>query len=325
MKHLMISIVVMAMAAFSAAGQNSTKTAELGWLELPAFSEDPEHFFVSHFTDEYWGKQRNYSLFWDQDRQIPIWVAYPLNERLIGHGKRSGAWQYDKFMSAKKQPNLKRTYQEGSVEGYIRGHLCPSNDRMRPGMNEQTFYFTNMAPQDPYLNGGLWARLEEHVQQLALEAGKAWVVTGCIDTLATNWVADISGKRIAVPEAFFKAVLLRYRDDADTIDRYEARAWIVENRSYGFSGFEQKAAALEISIDELESIIGLDLYPNLVELLGEGEAGEVEAGRRERWGPHLGPEGGEMGETGAAGGKIEETDSLRKSVSAGVQSETKFR
>ena len=83
----------MAMAALSAAGQISPKTAELGWLELPAFSEDPEHFFVSHYTDEYWGKQRNYSLFWDQNRQIPIWVAYPLNERLIGKGKRSGAWQ----------------------------------------------------------------------------------------------------------------------------------------------------------------------------------------------------------------------------------------
>ena len=90
-----------------------------------------------------------------------------------GRGSRSGAWQYDKFMATKKQPNLRRTYQAGSVEGYIRGHLCPSNDRMRPGMNEQTFYFTNMAPQDPYLNGGLWAWLEEYVQQLALSAQDA--------------------------------------------------------------------------------------------------------------------------------------------------------
>ena len=269
----------MAMAALSAAGQTSSKTAELGWLELSAFSEDPEHFFVSHYTDEYWGKQRNFSLFWDLNLQIPIWVAYPLNERLIGHGKRSGTWQYDKFMSAKKQPNLKRTYQEGSVDGYIRGHLCPSNDRMRPGMNEQTFYFTNMAPQDPYLNGGLWAWLEEHVQQLALTAQGAWVITGCIDTDSSNWVTDISGKRIAVPEAFFKAVLLRYQVDAGSGERYEAHAWIVENRSYGFSGFEQKAKALEVSIDQMEEIIGMDLYPNLLRLIGAAAAEAVEAGR----------------------------------------------
>jgi endonuclease G len=279
MKRLMIFFLLMAVAALSAAGQTSSKTAELGWLELPSFSEDPEHFFVSHHTDEYWGKQRNYSLFWDQERQIPLWVAYPLNQRLIGKGKRSGAWQYDKFMATRKQPNLRRTYQAGSVEGYIRGHLCPSNDRMRPGMNEQTFYFTNMAPQDPYLNGGLWAWLEEYVQQLALSAQDAWVVTGCIDTVATNWVTDVTGKRIAVPEAFFKAVLLRYQDDDGSGERYEARAWIVENRNYGFSGFEQKASALEVSIDQLEGIIVLDLFTNLVRMVGAAVAGDVEAGR----------------------------------------------
>ena len=245
MIRITIVVYLMAVTALSAAGQVSTKTAELGWLELPSFSEDPEHFFVSHYTDEYWGKQRNYSLFWDQERQIPIWVAYPLNQKLIGKGKRSGAWQYDKFMATKKQPNLRRTYQAGSVEGYIRGHLCPSNDRMRPGMNEQTFYFTNMAPQDPYLNGGLWAWLEEYVQQLALSAQDAWVVTGCIDTVATNWVTDVTSKHIAVPEAFFKAVLLRYQDDVGSGERYEARAWIVENRNYGFRGFDQKAEALD--------------------------------------------------------------------------------
>ena len=275
----MIFFLLMALAALFAAGQVSSKTAELGWLELPAFSEDPEHFFVSHYTDEYWGKQRNYSLFWDQKRQIPIWVAYPLNQKLVGKGQRSGAWQYDKFMASKKQPNLRRTYQAGSVEGYIRGHLCPSNDRLKPGMNEQTFYFTNMAPQDPYLNGGLWAWLEEHVQQLALSAQNAWVITGCIDTDQDNWVTDVTGRPIAVPEAFFKAVLLRYQDDVGSGERYEAHAWIVENRSYGFSGFEQKAEALEVSIDQVEAAIGLDLYPNLVGLVGAATAEDVEAGR----------------------------------------------
>lgn len=280
MKRFLIFYFGLMVAAIPAAGQQvSPKTAELGWLELPSFSEDPEHFFVSHHTDEYWGKQRNYSLFWDQERQIPIWVAYPLNRKLIGHGKRSAAWQYDKFMSSKKQPNLRKTYQEGSVEGYIRGHLCPSADRLSPEMNEQTFYFTNMAPQDPYLNDGLWAYLEEHVQKLALQAEDAWVVTGCIDTNDANWVTDVNGKRIAVPEAFFKVVLLRHSPALTGAARYEAHAWVVENRSYGFSGFEKKAAQAAVSVDELEAMIGLDLFPNLVLLVGVMDAERVEAER----------------------------------------------
>lgn len=72
-------------------------------------------------------------------------------------------------------------------------------------------------------------------------------------------MTDVTGKHIAVPEAFFKAVLLQYQDDAGGSERYEARAWIVENRSYGFSGFEHKAAALEVSIDQLEDIISRTL------------------------------------------------------------------
>lgn len=38
----------------------------------------------------------------------------------------------------------------------------------------------------------------------------------------------------------------------------------MENRNYGFSGFEQKASALEINIDQLENVIGLDI-PEMVE------------------------------------------------------------
>ena len=103
------------------------------------------------------------------------------------------------------------------------------------------------------------------------------MVTGCIDTVATNWVTDVTGKHIAVPEAFFKAVLLRYQDDAGSGERYEAHAWIVENRSYGFSGFEQKAEAIKVSIDQLEGTIDLDLYPNLAKLVGVDIAITVEA------------------------------------------------
>lgn len=103
-------------------------------------------------------------------------------------------------------------------------------------MNEQTFYFTNMTPQDPYLNGGLWAWLEEHVQQLALSAQGAWVITGCIDSDASNWVTDVAGKQVAVPEGFFKGVLLLLPSEGGKGPFFEARACAVENWKWGFEG-----------------------------------------------------------------------------------------
>lgn len=77
----------------------------------------------------------------------------------------------------KKPPNLRKTYREGSVNGYIRDHLCPSNYGMRHRMKEQTFYFTNTAPQDSYLNGWLWAWLDELLATIdqELEAIDGWL------------------------------------------------------------------------------------------------------------------------------------------------------
>lgn len=60
MKRLMFFFLLMAVAALSAAGQTSSKTAELGWLELPAFSEDPEHFLSATIRRSIGGGSGNF-------------------------------------------------------------------------------------------------------------------------------------------------------------------------------------------------------------------------------------------------------------------------
>ena len=276
MKHCIIILLSLVLAVIPAHGQSRDYSQLKNWLEIPSFTEDNNHFLIIHYTDEYWGRQRNFCVFWDVQKQIPLWVAYPLNKKLIGRGQRSGSWQYDAFVSTKKQPNLRKTYQAGNVEGYIRGHLCPSSDRLSAEMNQQTFFFTNVAPQDPYLNGGLWSYLEDEVRRLALDADDAWVVTGCIDDDDSNWVTDMNRKRISVPEMFFKAVLTLKDDGNPTTIDYVATAWIVENRSYGFSGFETKAAACSVSTDKVEQITKLDLWPTLTKIIGVSASEIVE-------------------------------------------------
>lgn len=102
------------------------------------------------------------------------------------------------------------------------------------------------------------------MQQLALSAQDAWVITGCIDSDASNWVTDVAGKQVAVPEGFFKAVLLLLPSEGGKGPFFEARACAVENRSYGFSGFEGKADKARVSIDELEELLQCDLFRNLL-------------------------------------------------------------
>ncbi len=50
-------------------------------------------------------------------------------------------------------------------QGYDRGHLCASADRLYSReVNEQTFYYTNMSPQRNKFNTGIWLTLEGQVQ-----------------------------------------------------------------------------------------------------------------------------------------------------------------
>ncbi len=273
---ILLSAAALICIASSAQEPTTGKAHDLGWLELPEFVDDNNHFFVNHYTDEYWGRQRNYSLYWDVDKQLALWVAYPLNRKLLGRGSRTAAWHYDSFVSTKKQPCLRRTYQAGNVEGYIRGHLCPSSDRLSPEMNQQTFFYTNIAPMDPYFNDGIWAALENKVQHLAIDADNGWIVTGCIDSDTTNFVKDVNGKRIAVPEKFWKAVLVLDADSRFDTDGYRAEAWILENRNYGFSGFDEKLEVVKVSVDSLESLTGLDLFVNLPIAVGAEKAETIE-------------------------------------------------
>lgn len=76
------------------------------------------------------------------------------------------------------------------------------------------------------------------MRQLAMEVGEGRVVTEGIDMDQSNYVTDITGKPIALPEAIFKA------------------------------------ARFKVSIYQLEEVIGMDLYPNLVKLV---EATPIEA------------------------------------------------
>ncbi len=276
MKKLLLAAAILACCVAYGQDHTGDNNYYSGWLELPQFTEDDSHFFVNHYTDESWGRQRNYSLMWDTEKQIATWVAYPMNRKLLGKGSRSGAWRYDTFVSSKKQPCLRMTYQAGNVEGYIRGHLCPSSDRLSPSMNQQTFFYTNIAPMDPYLNDGIWSALEKKVQKMAVAAENSWVVTGCIDSDESNYVTDVNGKRIAVPEKFWKAVLMLEPDSSPETQGYRAYAWIIENRSYGFSGFEEKLEKVQVSVDELEEETGLDLFWNLVAVIGDDADQTVE-------------------------------------------------
>lgn len=92
--------------------------------------------------------------------------------------------------------------------GFDRGHMAPAADFSDDGVAQaQTFYMTNVAPQNRYLNRRLWARVEHRVRQIVQQRPSEYVVM----TLAISGVREpvrIGPNRdICVPDMFAKIVL----------------------------------------------------------------------------------------------------------------------
>lgn len=247
---------------------NLTKTS--GWLELPAM-DDADLKYYSHSFEMGGKTYRNYSFGWSQENLVAIWVAYPLCAFYTNKGTdRTNAWSYD--------PILGQEFSSAPFGGYggsySRGHQIPSADRLCCyEANAQTFYGTNITPQQNGHNEGIWQNLEDKVRYFANTSDTTYVVTGCLVEDSNTFTVDSDDKRMTVPTAYFKAVLRYHKDD--TIARWAAAGFYTEHKDYGNKKSDLKAVA--VSIDRLEELTGLDFFVNLPEKLGVDKALEIEA------------------------------------------------
>lgn len=101
---------------------------------------------------------------------------------------------------------------EGS--GYDRGHLVASaNQGETEIQNSETFLLSNMSPQIPKFNRGIWKNLEEAVRKLDTkkEIWETYVICGPIFLfdleVKTIESKDEDGVSLPIPHAYFKSIL----------------------------------------------------------------------------------------------------------------------
>lgn len=232
------------------------------WLELPTFTADNDRYYFSkHMLPSKNNKERSFSLFYDAQNYIPLWVAYPLCRGNIGgSGNRVNDWGiFDPNI-----PKEKQLYMKYSYNGYYdRGHMLPSASRLGSNDdNRQTFYPTNMTPQYSQLNQKKWSNIENQVRKWVESCDTLYVVTGAVlQTVGSNEAINYtfcksdSNKDVAIPNYYYKA-LLQDRKGSDT---YQAMAiWVPHVGASGSVTMEDI-----ITIDRLEELTGLDFFHNL--------------------------------------------------------------
>lgn len=207
-------------------------------LEIPAKLKDRSEKIL---------KRSNYTVSYNRNWNLPNWVAWELNKSET-RGKNN---RMEEFAS---DPDLPKANQVESWDyagsGYDRGHMCPAGDNHfdAKAMNE-SFYMSNVCPQNHELNAGKWNDLEIACRRWANRYGEVYIVCGPI-------VNKKKGKRIGkeheviVPEQFFKVILITSTTPARAI------GYIFEN-----NGSDRPYKSY--TIDEIEKKTGMDFFPNL--------------------------------------------------------------
>jgi endonuclease G len=205
----------------------------------------PEVLLPSSTTQEV-VKHQYYLLSYNEKHEQAEWVAYQLHtSHLTNHDRDRPYFEEDPYVKSKSADW--RNYR-GS--GYDRGHLCPAGDRRfsEQAYNE-TFYTSNISPQNRDFNAGIWNRLEMQVRYWTKKYNELYVFTGGI---LENQLKTIGSEDVSVPRAFYKLVVKKRGND------YVAIAFLIPN--------EESTLPLEhfvVSIDELEYKTGIDFLSGL--------------------------------------------------------------
>lgn len=256
----------------SPGGSAGVDLKKVSWLELPKM-DDPELGYYTHSFQMGGKTYRNYSFGWSQKDLVAVWVAYPLCSFYTNKTvDRTNAWAYDPLLGSSRS-----SAPFGGYGGnYARGHQLPSADRLCcVDANKQTFYGSNLTPQQNEHNEGIWQALEDKVRTIANKSDTTYVVTGCMVKNPRGTTTDSDGKSMTVPSHYFKA-LLRYTK-ASTQGQWSAAAFYLEHKNYSKSSSGYDFKAVSMSVDELEEMTGLDFFANLPAMVGEDMAARLEA------------------------------------------------
>ena len=199
-------------------------------------------------------RYKGYTVSFDEAARIPVWVAYELtSEEANGTIGRSGKT----FRPDEKAKVMQADYYDYRGSGWSRGHMAPAGDfKWDDTAMGDTFYYTNCCPQDEKLNNGSWNVLENRVRAWAKLFDHVYIVTGPI--VGHNQYGSIGANEVLVPDAFFKAVLTYYNDT------YQGIAFVMFNNS-----IPQRLSECYLSINDLENMVGLDLFPALDDSIEE--------------------------------------------------------
>ena len=215
--------------------QLSNKRADTSRMEIPVMPEEKQGQIIQH---------TGYTLSYDAKNKTPQWVAWELtNEETRGKEERTNDFQPDPQVIGTQVVTF-----DYSGSGYDRGHMAPAGDmKWSKQAMQESFYMTNICPQDHHLNTEDWNDLEMKSREWARRYGKVYIACGPIYKGIRN--EYIGEHRVKVPDAFFKVILINHAK------KQVALGFLFDNESG-----ERPLTKYLTPVDHIEKLTGMDFF-----------------------------------------------------------------
>lgn len=241
---IILTVLALVPAVLSAQGHRGGDEPSLNksLIELPSIRGNDVVLVYNGFVVNY-----------NTSRLIPNWVAYELTaDEVAGEVPRAKGFNMDP--DYKDRQAMREDY---SNSGWDKGHMAPAGDmKWSQTAMYESFYLTNICPQNHDLNSKDWHNLEKYVRDWAVKYGRIWVVCG--PYVYANMYGTIGDRKVVVPDGFFKAVLRKEGND------YKAIAFVFDNNSN-----QQPVNDAVVSVNDVEALVGYDLFTNLNDKIEE--------------------------------------------------------
>ena len=190
--------------------------------------------------------RRGFAVGYSRKYRQAVWVSYVLSAEHLALPQLKRTAKFRSDPAVRRDPVSSKEYDRS---GFDRGHLAPAADMTYSFETmRNSFYMTNISPQLPGCNRGIWKRLETQVRRWALKEGELYVITGPI----FDRKPPRMGRRgLPVPTAFYKVIL-------DLTPPRKMIAFIIPN-----AGSRRRLTSFVTTVDTVEELTGCDFFGNL--------------------------------------------------------------
>jgi endonuclease G len=182
-------------------------------------------------------KHTNFTTVFDKSKKYPVLVEWWTTKAMVSCA--TPLKRKDNFKADPKLPVETDIAKDYVNSGMDRGHMMPAADNLcqTQQVQDECFYFSNMAAQYHRLNAGDWKSLETFVRNEAQKKDSIRVWTGNIGEIKKIG-------RVSVPKQCWKVIYIK--------NEKKFRGFLFENDLSTPNGFEDN----EVPVEKIEKLTG---------------------------------------------------------------------